>query len=497
MANFSITPPAVPRFDGDFTFAPDPGDQPTPDELAYVAAVDAALDHLAADEALDAGVNYPMQLLSVRRKQRNAAAAALEAEARKLIAGQTAAGNLAPVTDIRATYAATVPKFGTTDRATARFGGDFDVVPVANYSPTHDEQAFLDNIKAATAEFAADKRKDATENFSQNVVKFRELQRQSSADALRAQVDGFWNSQMSAAAAAEDVVLNRGRYQARRDRLKQRLFNVKLTKEPRKTADDTSDLYLDINLLGGLPPPEDTPSLDKQELHGQINRVQTVIRTVCDRMGERPDRESRSRGRLLQIEFLEKLHGIALIGLELEFTALARLTLAELRNEFFVLEAGRIKNRYVRWLGAWAGGAAAAFLAAYIVILTQYPDWQWGSDHRNFLLAACGASVGTWASFSIRQVQFSFEDLAMVEENSLDPPVRVLFVIALTMAACLLFWNGAVNIEIGDLKTQSSSFRTSGSVALLVGLFAGLSERALATAISGRAAAFVRGISGG
>jgi hypothetical protein len=264
---------------------------------------------------------------------------------------------------------------------------------------------------------------------------------------------------------------------------------------------------LDINLLGGLPPPQDTPSPEKQELYVQINKAHTVVRAVCDRMEERaerglkawlgyPNKSAQRRARILHTEFLTKLHGIAWIGLELEFTSLAKLALAELRNEFFVLEAGRIKNTYVRWLGAWAGLAGLAFLIAYVVIDTKGAQWPWGYDHKNFLLAACGASVGTWASFSIRQVQFSFEDLVMVEENSLDPPVRVLFVFVLTMAACLLFWNSAINIEIGNLSTRPEVFRNSGSAALLVGLFAGLSERALATAISGRAAAFVKGIAG-
>jgi hypothetical protein len=47
-----------------------------------------------------------------------------------------------------------------------------------------------------------------------------------------------------------------------------------------------------------------------------------------------------------------------------------------------------------------------------------------------------------------------------------------------------------MNIEVGMLKT--TEFR--GVTSFLVGVFAGLSERALATAMAGRAAAFVRGI---
>jgi hypothetical protein len=113
-----------------------------------------------------------------------------------------------------------------------------------------------------------------------------------------------------------------------------------------------------------------------------------------------------------------------------------------------------------------------------------------------FLLAAAGAAIGTWISFAIRRLDLPFEELTLLEEASLDPPFRILFVTGLTLIVCLLFWNGAVNIEIGNLKTGPAYFKTSGTIAILIGMFCGLSERALATAVSGRAAAFVKGVGG-
>jgi hypothetical protein len=50
---------------------------------------------------------------------------------------------------------------------------------------------------------------------------------------------------------------------------------------------------------------------------------------------------------------------------------------------------------------------------------------------------------------------------------------------------------GALTIEIGNLKTS----QLCGATAVPVGTFLGIAERALATAISGRAAAFVKGVS--
>ena len=467
----------------------------TEPEATFLRVISTAVDRLAASDASDAAELTSGDFLLSRQASRKTTTAALKTEAGKFAGGQNGA-DPARVTEVMDFYEAKVPKFGTTNASSPRFDNDFEILLAPGYVPKPDEKNFLERVKAALEEFAVDKRNDSTNDYSPYVVTTRESLRNANAKALRDHVEHFWDRPVTADAATDNVMLLRGRYQALRDRLKRRLFNVrKITDESRKPGDGSNPV-LKIDFLGGLPSPENAPSSDKQDLYIQISKADTVIRTVCDRLSERSD-ATKNHAQLLRTEFLDKLQGIAVIGLELDLTALAKLTLDQLRNEFFVLEAGRIKNIYVRQLGVWAGVAAVLLLAMYCVVSTWYSDWKWAFDHRNFLLAACGASIGTWASFSIRQVQFSFEDLVMVEESALDPPVRILFVIVLTMTACLLFWNGAVNLEVGGFKTQSEVFKSSGSVALLVGLFAGLSERALATAISGRAAAFSKGISGG
>ena len=81
----------------------------------------------------------------------------------------------------------------------------------------------------------------------------------------------------------------------------------------------------------------------------------------------------------------------------------------------------------------------------------------WWNAHKTFLLAAAGASLGTWASFSVRKVNLTFEQLAAPEEQLLDAPFRVVFVVVLTMAACLLFWTGAINVKIGGSQHRSGT----------------------------------------
>lgn len=162
---------------------------------------------------------------------------------------------------------------------------------------------------------------------------------------------------------------------------------------------------------------------------------------VCE-LGER------SRGERILDQYVRKLAGIGCLGLEGPHTPLANLALDGLRREFVAEEAGRIKNQYVRSLGLATGITLTILLFVYALIRSGW----WLSDpfwisHQPFLVAAAGAALGTWLSFSIRRVQLTFDDLALLEENLLDPGVRVIFVIGSTVTACLLFWTGAINLR--------------------------------------------------
>ena len=151
----------------------------------------------------------------------------------------------------------------------------------------------------------------------------------------------------------------------------------------------------------------------------------------------------------------------------------------------------------------WSGCFALFFVILYVFIRNNTcvdaaaPCTSWWSAHKTFLLAAAGASLGTWVSFSVRKINLTFEQLATPEEQLLDAPFRVIFVVVLTMATCLLFWTGAINVKVGDLNTEASWFSKVGTVAILIGFFCGLSERALASAIAGRASGFVSSVAGG
>jgi hypothetical protein len=114
--------------------------------------------------------------------------------------------------------------------------------------------------------------------------------------------------------------------------------------------------------------------------------------------------------------------------------------------------------------------------------------------YRNFFLFAAGSCVGTWLSFASRRTVLTFESLATLEEDMMDPPIRVAFVMALTTVVGLLLSTKAVTLSFGSLAT--ASLFSSGATALLIGLLLGIAERTTAPVVHKRATEFAGVIAG-
>lgn len=495
----------------------------TEEQKSYIAAANVLAISLQNDQAADTRAKLSEDLKKTRDAARCNIAAALQTEVSSFIVTPTEPYE-PKIKDIRNRYEAELRKFLARPAAEddKRFEDDFAVVEKAD-ELTKTDQSFLDQVRKALSELADDSESDGkATDFSPGLLNARALERAEAAKAYRALVDNYQNA--TGEAAVEQLVLRRGRYLALRDRLKKRLFSVRLDLPAKADAQNKSEKEdiepeLHVGLKSGLPAPENVPSPDKLELYVQLYKTNTIMRAVYHRSQERSVRKfsltsrkwfegrasekaSDDNARRLHIEFLKKLKNVATIGLELDFTQLAKLTLEELRIEYFMLQAGRIKKQHGQTLAWVAAGLSFFFVVSYAIICwvpreggpNTWNFFFW--THKNFLLAATGASIATWASFMARQVTFTFDDLVMLDESSLPAVMRVTFVIILTMAACLFFWTDALNIEIGGLKTKGDSFRDHGTIAFLIGLLCGFSERALATAITGRAAAFVRTVQG-
>jgi hypothetical protein len=100
--------------------------------------------------------------------------------------------------------------------------------------------------------------------------------------------------------------------------------------------------------------------------------------------------------------------------------------------------------------------------------------------------------VGAWASFATRKVILSFRDLVALEEDRVEPQLRLLFTGLLTVILSLIFLTGVADVEVGSF--QASSLLDSGTVALLLGAFAGLAEKALPSAVLSRASSVITAV---
>ncbi|MBY3179326.1 hypothetical protein HFO27_32815 [Rhizobium leguminosarum] len=182
--------------------------------------------------------------------------------------------------------------------------------------------------------------------------------------------------------------------------------------------------------------------------------------------------------------YFGKLAGIAIAGIGQDQTQLGEMALETLKQEVIIRESGRIKNTYIRRLGFWAVGFAVFFsLLSIVGRYGRYPDW--AESQREFFTLFAGSMIGTWLSFSIRKVELRFSELAIVETDQLDPPLRLLFVAGLTLFVGLILSTGLANVVIGGFNT--ASFLASSSSALLIGLVCGISEQRLSNTVATRA----------
>lgn len=187
-------------------------------------------------------------------------------------------------------------------------------------------------------------------------------------------------------------------------------------------------------------------------------------------------------------EYRPRLIDIARLGLSgpVAFPELATRSLDALRAEIVAREAGRVKNGYMGKLGRRALGGAVLALAVFGCFEADLlPD---PHKYRYFAILWAGCMLGTWLSFGARRVLLRFEDLGRLEADRLNPAMRLLFSGFLTMVLGLVFTTGMVNVGIGKLLTDNITSQLP--VALLVGIFCGLSEQALPGVVSQRAVQF-------
>jgi hypothetical protein len=241
----------------------------------------------------------------------------------------------------------------------------------------------------------------------------------------------------------------------------------------------------------------------RQRLKAEIDRTAIVVKAVFEERARKDEtvwemalgRDRRREARMKLDLHLRRLAGIASVGLtnvDDSQVGFAEQSLTAFKEEFVALEAGGVKNGYIRRLGFFALLGFAASAAGY-ALWPQLggPDWVGGM--RDIFLLGAGASLGAWLSFSIRRVTLNFGDLALLEEDRLNPGLRILFVLALTAVIGLMLETKAFSFTMGGFTANEM---TTGAGGLLIGVLAGIAERAVATAIGKRAQDFGTALGG-
>lgn len=368
-----------------------------------------------------------------------------------------------------------------------RFEGDFALVAASGYSATQAEKAYLDRLTKLVTALSQD------EMLPEPLADELETARLRYSQAVRREAAEFAAAEQPerdeiAVRALRNTYYFDGVYRERRSRIRDIPFSV----EAQRVNDDSKGLVNDIVIKVF----DAKISEARQRFKVEVDRTLTVMKTVLERRSQRSG-ESNDEKLSYYLTALTGAAEVGLMNLDKSQTPFAELSLKSLKEEFVAREGGIVKNDYLLKLGFAASIAVILSLIGYAVmggffatktgIVTDYAAF------RNFFLLWAGAAIGTWLSFSIRRVVLTFADLAVLEEDRLNPGFRILFMLALTTVIGLLFWTGMVSVTVGTFTTDFTA-PGHGTTAFLIGALCGIAERSMASAVGRRAEDFAASV---
>ncbi len=229
---------------------------------------------------------------------------------------------------------------------------------------------------------------------------------------------------------------------------------------------DDYDIKPRSDLAEPIPP-------DQRKLQKEIYRTRGILKLLTEQgvFGTKNKTQEDTEQDVVLKEFKTRLRQIAETGLTGTFVRVEHATDAheDLRQELLTRKGNAVKFHYLAILAAWAGVGLVLGVALYLL-----GPWPAG-----YGLLVMGAVVGAWLSVASTRWSVAFDDLPDFLYSQVEPPVRILFVVVLALAVGIALQAGLLEIKLAgaDLK----SFADSAPIALLLGLVAGVSERALAT----------------
>lgn len=247
---------------------------------------------------------------------------------------------------------------------------------------------------------------------------------------------------------------------------------------------ENPDLPFDINfsIKPNLAETGDVPEA-QQKLQIEVEKTLVVIRKLFENS---------------QIElrhYFTLLLTLAQAGLVPENAAqpvIAMNALQQLKMEIIDKKSGEVKNKYFKTLGmhAFNFGVGPLVFALLLKGLAYFFPSEISENlgvFANFLYLWSASMLGIWLSFGTRKTILTFEELTTIEEDRLEPAIRMVFAGSIAIVFALLFYKKAVVIELGLISTKQIS--SDAFISIIFGVFLGISEQVLGKKLTRKAAA--------
>lgn len=209
---------------------------------------------------------------------------------------------------------------------------------------------------------------------------------------------------------------------------------------------------------------------EQEKLYNYIEKFTSIIKSL------------NGTNKNIKYEYFNKVVSIAQSGL-VGPNAQPKLTinaLDSLKEEIIINEAGRIKNSYMRYLG---------FIALIIVLIGTVLVWIFNKYKlyfiNKFIFVFQGSMIGAWISFGARKVELKFEELSIIENDRLNPIIRLIFIGISSVVLLLFIDSEIITFSVGGFKSQNISNSIESQI--LLGVITGLLEYKVSIGIFNKA----------
>jgi hypothetical protein len=181
-------------------------------------------------------------------------------------------------------------------------------------------------------------------------------------------------------------------------------------------------------------------------------------------------------------EFIERVVQAATVGCVARHvdTKLAAEALEQIRTDVVRRNGRPIMYRYLTYLAAWAlGGVLVGWL---VIAVAGSKEWRALQGYGWIII---GSMVGSWISVAATRREISFDGIQDFLDVRFEPFIRMLFVGCISSVFALFLQLKLIPLTIAEFDL--ATFAEHPPWALLIGVIAGISEKAVSVQVVERA----------